>query len=142
MAAVARLFRTLAQAFIVNENDADSAELFLRENDEATLRGFLAAGSHVFHVADDNGRIAGYIAMRELGHIFHLFVASDWHGRGLARQLWDVARAASVAAGHQRHFTVNASNYALQVYQRFGFVATAPLQCTRGLYYTPMARPF
>jgi ribosomal protein S18 acetylase RimI-like enzyme len=141
MAAVAALFQSLSEEFIVHENDADSAAMFVRENDDATLRGFVAAGTHVYHVAEDNGDIVGFIAIRELGHIFHLFVAKNHHGRGLARMLWDVARKASVAAGHTRGFTVNASNHALKVYERFGFVPTAPLQCTRGLYYTPMALP-
>lgn len=141
MAAVAALFKSLSEEFIVHENDADSAAMFVCENDEATLRGFVAAGTHVYHVAEHGGEIIGFIAMRELGHIFHLFVGREHHGQGLARKLWNVARAASVAAGHSRGFTVNSSNHALKVYEKFGFVRTAPLQCTRGLYYTPMALP-
>jgi ribosomal protein S18 acetylase RimI-like enzyme len=138
IAAVARLFKVLAEQFIVHENDAQSAAMFLRENDEAALRGFVAAGRHVYHVAEADGEIAGFIAMRDLGHIFHLFVAQDRQGQGLARSLWDVARAASVRAGHTGGFTVNASNHALAVYEKFGFVRTAPTQCTNGLYYNPM----
>jgi ribosomal protein S18 acetylase RimI-like enzyme len=136
IAAVAALFRDLAQEFIVHESDAEGAAMFLRENDEAALRRFIGAGTHVYHVADADGGIAGFIAMRDKSHIFHLFVAKAYQGQGLARRLWDVAREAS---GHVGTFTVNSSNHALGVYAKFGFVRTAPMQCTKGLYYNPMS---
>jgi GNAT superfamily N-acetyltransferase len=135
IAAVAALFRDLAQEFIIHESDAEGAAMFLRENDEAALRRFIGAGTHVYHVADADGAIAGFIAMRDKSHLFHLFVAKAWHGQGLARRLWDAAREAS---GHAGPFTVNASNHALGVYAKFGFVRSAPMQCTKGLYYNPM----
>ena len=134
--AVAALFRELAQEFIVHESVPEGAAMFLRENDEAALRRFIAAGTHVYHVAESEGAIAGFIAMRDRSHIFHLFVAKACHGQGLARKLWDVAREAS---GHEGTFTVNSSNYALGVYAKFGFVRTAPKQCVKGLYYNPMS---
>lgn len=136
IAQVARLFRALSQQFIVHDAPAEGAAMFLRENDEQALRGFIAAGTHVYHVADDNGSIAGFIAVRARTHLFHLFVAQSHHGQGLARRLWDAARAAS---GHDGTFTVNASTYALPVYRAFGFVPTAPLQCVKDVTFTPMA---
>jgi ribosomal protein S18 acetylase RimI-like enzyme len=136
IAAVAALFRDLAQEFIVHESPAEGAAMFLRENDEAALRRFIGAGNHVYHVAETDGAIAGFIAMRDKSHIFHLFVAKAYHGQGLARRLWEVAREAS---GHAGTFTVNSSNHALGVYAKFGFVRSAPMQCTKGLYYNPMS---
>jgi ribosomal protein S18 acetylase RimI-like enzyme len=135
IAPVAALFRDLALEFIVHESDAEGAAMFLRENEEAALRRFIGAGTHVYHVAEADGGIAGFIAMRDKSHIFHLFVAKAYQGQGLARRLWDVAREAS---GHAGAFTVNASNHALGVYAKFGFARTAPMQCAKGLYYNPM----
>ena len=135
IAAVAALFRDLAQEFIVHESDAEGAAMFLRENDEAALRRFIGTGTHVYHVAEADGGITGFIALRDKSHVFHLFVAKAYHGQGLARRLWDVAREAS---GHAGAFTVNSSNHGLGVYAKFGFVRTAPMQCTKGLYYNPM----
>ncbi len=134
--AVAALFKALAEEFIVHESDAEAAAMFLRENDEAALRRFIGAGTHVYHVAEGEDGIAGFIAMRDKSHIFHLFVAKACHGQGLARRLWEVAREAS---GHGGPFTVNSSNHAIGVYARFGFVRIAPMQCAKGLYYNPMA---
>ncbi|QOL49156.1 GNAT family N-acetyltransferase [Massilia litorea] len=135
--ACARLLRASASEFIVHESSKEGACTFLRENDEAGMRGYIAAG-HVYHVAVDGDDIAGFIAIRDNSHVFHLFIDKRWHRQGLARRLWEVARAASLARGGSGVFTVNASNYAVPVYAAFGFERTAPTQCVKGLYFNPM----
>jgi GNAT superfamily N-acetyltransferase len=135
--AIARLFRELALEFIVHESPPEGAATFLRENDEEGLRGHLARG-HVYHVAEVDREVAGFIAVRERSHLFHMFVGKRWQRRGIARQLWEVARREAIAGGNPGFFTVNSSNYALPVYESWGFVRTAPMQFTKGLYYNPM----
>jgi GNAT superfamily N-acetyltransferase len=135
--AVARLFRDSACEFIVHESPPEGAARFLRENDEEGLRVHLGRG-YVYHVALVDGVLAGFIAVRDVTHLFHLFVDKRWHRQGIARRLWEVAREASLAAGNPGFFTVNSSDYALPVYARWGFVRAAPRQFNNGLYYTPM----
>lgn len=137
IAAVAALLRTLALEYIVHESSREGASTFLAENDETGVRGFLALG-HAYHVAVSEGELAGFIAVRDNSHLFHLFVGKRWHRTGLARRLWDVARAAAIARGGDAVFTVNSSNYAVPVYESFGFVRVGPTQCAKGLYYNPM----
>lgn len=133
----ARLLRASASEFIVHASPREAASTFLRENDEAGLRGSLAAG-HVYHVAADEAGPAGFIAIRGNNHVFHLFVDKRRHRQGLARRLWERARAAAVARGGDGAFTVDASDHAVPVYAAFGFAPTAPTQCSKGLYFTPM----
>jgi len=135
--ACARLLRASAIEFIVHESSREGACTFLRENDEAGLRGYVAAG-HVYHVAEDNGEIAGFIAIRADSHVFHLFIDKRWHRRGLARRLWHSAHDAALERGGDGVFTVNASNHAVPVYAAFGFERSAPTQCVKGLYFNPM----
>lgn len=135
--AVAALLRELAREFIVHESTPEGASTFLAENDEQGVRGFLARG-HVYHVAVIGGELAGFVAVRERSHLFHLFVGKRWHRRGVARALWDAAREAALVDGGDGSFTVNASNFAVQVYQSFGFVRTGPTECVKGLYFNPM----
>ena len=135
--ACARLLRASASEFIVHESSPEGASTFLRENDEDGMRGYVAAG-HVYHVAFDAGEIAGFIAIRDNSHVFHLFIDKRWQRQGLARRLWEVARAASLGRGGDGSFTVNSSNYAVPVYEAFGFARTAPTQCVKGLYFNPM----
>lgn len=134
---VAGLFRALAEEFIVHDSAPDAAARFVRENNEEGLRGFIEAGV-VYHVAEIDGVIAGFIAVRDKRHLFHLFVDKAYHRRGIARSLWEVARQAALDAGNEGVFTVNSSNYAIPVYEHFGFVRTAPTQESKGLRYNPM----
>ena len=140
--ACARLLRASASEFIVHESNPEGACTFLRENDEEGIRGYLAAG-HVYHVAvvahgDEAGDIAGFIAIRDNSHVFHLFIDKRWHRQGLARRLWEAARDAALQRGAGGVFTVNSSNYAVPVYEALGFERTAPTQCVKGLYFNPM----
>ncbi|MEN3276394.1 MAG: hypothetical protein V7631_2184 [Massilia sp.] len=135
--AMARLLRASALEFIVHESPPEGACTFLRENDEAGLRAYLHAG-HVYHLALAEDALAGFIAIRDNSHVFHLFVDRARQRQGIARRLWEVARAAAVRRGGDGSFTVNASNYAVPVYAAWGFERTAPTQCVKGLYFNPM----
>jgi GNAT superfamily N-acetyltransferase len=135
--AVAGLLRELAREYIVHESPPQGASTFLAENDEMGVRGFLARG-HVYHVAVIDGELAGFVAVRDHSHLFHLFVGKRWHRRGLARALGEKAREAAIAAGGDGVFTVNSSNFAVPVYEAFGFTRVGPTQCARGLYFNPM----
>ena len=135
--AVARLMRTLSEEFIVHESTTEAAASFIRENDEAGILDFIDAGI-AYRVADIDGRVVGFIAIRDHRHLFHMFVDKAYHRRGIARQLWEVARKAAIEAGNPGVFTVNSSNYALPVYEALGFVRTEPTRQANGLYYNPM----
>lgn len=135
--AVARLLNLLARKFIVHESTPEGASTFLRENDEEGIRRYIGIG-HVYHVADIDGEIAGFIAIRERKHLFHMFVGAQWQRQGVGRQLWEVARQVAIDGGGSGDFTVNASNFAVPVYEAMGFARTAPTQCQKGLYFNPM----
>lgn len=134
---VAALLRELAREYIVHASPPEGASTFLAENDEMGVRGFLARG-HVYHVAMIDGEMAGFVAVRDRSHLFHLFVGKRWHRRGVARALWETAREAALGAGGDGSFTVNASNFAVPVYEAFGFVRVGPTQCVKGLFFNPM----
>ena len=60
--AIAAQLRELALEFIVHESTREGAATFLAENDQMGVRKFLALG-HVYHVALDDGQLAGFIAI-------------------------------------------------------------------------------
>jgi GNAT superfamily N-acetyltransferase len=140
VAPVAQLLRTLALTYIVHDMHPEPAATFLRENDAEAIARHLERG-FVYHVAEDDGAIAGFVGMREGRHLFHLFVGTPWQGRGLSRRLWDCARGAAIAAGGAPPFTVNASNYAVPAYLRLGFVPTGPMMEKNGVRFNPMSWP-
>jgi ribosomal protein S18 acetylase RimI-like enzyme len=134
--AAAALLRRAAEEFILHESTPANGAIFLAEQGEEGMRSFLAKG-FVYHVADVDGELAGFIAIRERSHVYSLYVDKRFHRRGIARALWDVARAAAIGPGHPGFFTVNASNHALPFYASLGFVPTAPTQ-TGIVRYNPM----
>ena len=86
-----------------------------------------------FHVADDVGRIAGYCKLtapfvEEAGpgdvQLSQLYVAADYHGRGIAQTLMDWALTTARADGAPALLlTVWEENHrAKRFYDRYGFV--------------------
>ena len=90
-------------------------------------------------VAVDRDRVVGMIEMEHLSHLALLFVDRRYQGRGLARSLWEEARAYCRAANPGgRQFTVNSVEAALPVYRSFGFVECGPPRSQDGYLLTPM----
>lgn len=114
------------------------AEAFLATVSAEAIHGYLSSPDFVYRVAEDDGGLAGVVAIRENRHLYHLFVAPDGHRRGLARRLWTEAMDAALQAGNPGEFTVNSTPYAVPVYERFGFVATGPRVETNGIAFVPM----
>ena len=128
---LAALLQTLARTFIVPGMSQEAATTFLRENDTAALLAYREKG-HVASVAEVDGKLAGFIAIRPPSHLFHLFVAQAFQRQGIARALWEHAR------GDATRFTVNSSPYAIPAYIAMGFQCDGPLACHNGVTFQPM----
>jgi GNAT superfamily N-acetyltransferase len=134
--AASALLRRAAEEFILHESTLEDGAVFLAEQGEEGMRSFLAKG-YVYHLAEVDGTLAGFIAIRERSHVYSLYVDSRFHRRGIARRLWETARDAALGPGHPGAFTVNSSNHALPFYASLGFVPTAPTQAGI-VHYNPM----
>jgi GNAT superfamily N-acetyltransferase len=126
------------QAELTDDPRGAGAEDFLASVSEAAERDYLASPRYRYLVAERDGALLGFIALRELGHVFHLFVARPCQGQGVARALWQQARAQALAAADLPRFTVNASLRALPVYRAFGFQAVGGVQSAHGISFQPM----
>ena len=89
-------------------------------------------------VATMDEAIVGVIAIRDNSHIHHLFVASAYHRRGIATALWQRARTEAIAAGNKGGFSVRTSEFALPVYERFGFRVIGAREIKNGIAFVPM----
>ncbi len=114
------------------------AEEFITHVDAAAQLRYLRQPNFRYRLALRYGALAGFVALRDNSHLFHLFVGRPWHGQGLGRRLWELARDEALAAGNPGQFTVNASDHALPMYARFGFAPTGPRETQRGIAWTPM----
>ena len=138
--AVAALLESLAREHILPEFAPEARALFLTKNNAHSIRELVQKGFR-YHVAMVNDRLVGFVGTRDNSHLYHMFVANEFQRRGLGRRLWHIARAECLAAGNQGAFTVNSSNNAIAVYERFGFVRSGPVKDLGGVLYNPMSTP-
>jgi GNAT superfamily N-acetyltransferase len=96
---------------------------------------YISALDFNYYVAQNCVGLCGVIALRDSGRIHKFFVSSDMQGKGVARALWEHAK----AHASRSTFIVNSSLRAVPVYSRFGFVAKAGRQKTKyGIEVIPM----
>lgn len=136
LSSIVRLTTSLVERFIVQDCTPDGALHLLNSmNEAATQERF--AGAYRYFVACDDDEIVGVVATQEDRHLFHLFVAASHQRRGIARDLWQIARDACLANGNRGRFTVNSSRGSRRVYESFGFVAQ-PEVVMNGVPFVPM----
>ena len=134
---IAELIASFQSDLILDPTGAGADE-FLSSVSESAERQYLESPKYSYFVAEENGTIAGLVAIRDNTHLYHLFVARQFHRNGLARRLWNKARDEAVRRGNPGEFTVNSSMNAIAVYTAFGFVPSAPITTKHGISFLPM----
>lgn len=122
--------------------DGQGAEVFLESVNTKGVQGFLQSAQFDYFIAEYQNQIAGVVALRDNSHLYHLFVAPQFHGLGFGRQLWqfllDFAKHKNTNQ-NLTSITVNSSINAVAMYRHFGFEPTSERQEMHGLAFVPMA---
>lgn len=105
---------------------------------ESAIAGYLQQTNFDYLLGELDGELVGVVAMRDNSHLYHLFVASHCQGRGYAAKLFAKAKARCLQRSDTKIFTVNASLYAVPVYQRLGFTAVGDQRENYGIRDLPM----
>ncbi|MGD2173183.1 MAG: GNAT family N-acetyltransferase [Gammaproteobacteria bacterium] len=135
--AIGALIFSLASKFITPEFSAEAEQEFLSSNDGKSVADNMNKGFSYF-VAEDKGRLAGVVGIKDNSHIYHLFVAEEYQGQGLATRLWSEARDECRREDKRKTITVNSSNNAVGFYERSGFVRKGAMVEHNGVLYNPM----
>jgi len=126
--AISRLIVSFLKEFTVDPNGT-GAETFIASVSAEAEKTYILSDHYDYWIAETSDGVAGFIAIQDKKHIFHLFVAPQYQRQGLARVLWQMARDAAAPHNVAREFTVNSSLLAVPVYERFGFErASAPIE--------------
>ena len=88
--AVASLIASF-QPILTLEPSGAGAEQYLASVSEESERQYLESPRYAYLVAELDGQVAGFVAMRDNSHLFHLFVAAAHQRIGIARALWEQA---------------------------------------------------
>lgn len=113
---VAQMVRNLSSYFL-SEADAPLPSWFADSLTDESFKTRLADERFTAWVYQQGNDVIGYLAMMRPNKLYHLFVHSDHHGKGVAGDLWQVAR----SQWPQQEYVVNASLFAVPVYQKWGF---------------------
>lgn len=87
---------------------------------------------HFIYVQENE--IVGFIAIKDKNRLFHLFVNSKYHKKGIAKALWDNIKEQYDVS----NMSVNSSRYAIKIYESFGFKINGEQSEYLGLTYQPM----
>ena len=126
------------QSELTDDPSGAGADEFLASVSAQAEREYLASERYQYLVAYSNSQLAGFIAIRDGSHLFHLFVERSYQRQGIGRRLWERALQELCAPGSDKCFTVNSSLSAVPVYQAFGFVPTGSIQKVHGISFLPM----
>lgn len=118
--------------------DGIGAERYLASVSSEALRSYLESSRYVYIVAEREEELLGFIALRDGNHVFHMFVARDQQRQGVARRLWQEAKAREQRATAPSQFTVNSSLGAVPIYRAFGFESTGEVTSMNGISFMPM----
>jgi GNAT superfamily N-acetyltransferase len=88
-------------------------------------------------VLELDGQIIGVAGLRRPGHLYHLHVSPEFHGKGLGRRLWNAVKERALQLDSPDRFTVNSSIHAVPFYEKMGFQA-AQFEILGGVEYVPM----
>ena len=134
---ISELIRGVAHYFSLDASGEVPA-WFLATITPSAIAGYIGNPSFNYLVGFADPALAGVVAVRDGAHIHHLFVASEFHHGGVAAALWRRAKADALASGNRGGFSVRSSEFAVPVYERFGFRVTGPREEQEGIAFVPM----
>lgn len=132
---IAALLRPLVKKYVTYEFSQHAEQTLLNSMRPEAIAGYLEKGFQYF-IAQENHRpeIIGVLGIKNLNHLYHLFVAESSHQQGVAKSLWthylEFAKPTRV--------TVNSSHYALDVYLKLGFKVIGKAEVKQGISSIPM----
>ena len=129
------------QSELTDDPSGAGAEQYLASVSVQAERDYLASERYQYLLAYSDSQLAGFIAIRDGSHLFHLFVERKHQRRGIARRLWERALEELCVPGNDGGFTVNSSLSAVPVYEAFGFTPVGSIQSMHGISFLPMRRP-
>jgi len=129
------------QSELTDDPSGAGAERYLASVSVKAERDYLTSDRYRYLLAHSASQLAGFIAIRDGSHLFHLFVERSHQRQGIARRLWERALCALFVPDNDGIFTVNSSLFAVPVYEAFGFVPAGPIQSEHGISFLPMRRP-
>ena len=135
---ISAMVKRVFEDFVASDYTSDGRRRYLEFINPSTIYSRNFCGDSHTLVCRAGDRIVGILEIQGWKHILLLFVDSEFHGRGIARELLGRAIKFSKEKAESKAVTVNASPYAEPIYKKLGFVPLATQTVKDGIKYTPM----
>ena len=127
-----------AAHYFASSTSGEVAPWFLESVTPSAIAGYINDPKFNYLVGLLGPTLAGVVAVRDMTHVHHLFVAPEFHRKGLATKLWERAKADALASGNKDGFVVRSSEFAVPVYEHFGFRVMGTRAEKDGIVFVPM----
>jgi ribosomal protein S18 acetylase RimI-like enzyme len=125
--------------FVAPDYSEEGNNTFYDYIDPVKMKERISSGKTFILLAEEGENIAGMIEMRDFNHISLLFVDRKYQGQGIAKDLYDRAiKICRENSNESIEFTVNSSPFAVEIYEKLGFIKTEDEKITNGIRYIPM----
>ncbi|MDD2698328.1 MAG: GNAT family N-acetyltransferase [Arcobacteraceae bacterium] len=115
--------------------EKETPQWFKEELLEESFKERILSDDYAHFAYVQENKIVGFIAIKNKNRLFHLFVDSKHHKKGIAKELWNYIKAHYDVS----NMSVNASLYAIKTYEAFGFKINGEQSEYLGLKYQPMS---
>jgi GNAT superfamily N-acetyltransferase len=136
---ISRLVQASFLEFVAPDWEAHAVEKFLKESSPTELAAFLERADFSAVAMAENEPV-GFILLAPPNLLKALFVHRSWHKRGIARQLWALARDyLGSRKPSVETIELNASPFAVEAYKMLGFYPISGPILRQGCRSTRMA---
>ncbi len=135
---VSKLILDSQRKYCFHEYTEEGQKLMLRLCGVKAVRFYIERGD-VYYVALNHGNLVGVVGIRDTDHLAHNFVDGNFHRNGISKELWRLAAEECKKRGNKGSYELRASTYAIPIYEKWGFVQTAPTDQEYGITSTPMS---
>ena len=139
---VLQLVLDVFEEFVAYQYIAEGVREFQNYLEYSLIKRMLDNSEMIMWGCFYNDKIVGMIATKQSNHISLLFVDKDYHRQGIARSLYRKLIEYYAKNDDCSEISVNSSLYAVEAYERLGFVATDTEQQKNGIRFVPMKHKF
>jgi len=142
-AAISSLVLKSAEKHIRGEFSDDGWELFQRMFSEDCQRELLRNKLYYFLVVEQDKQIIGMLALKDISHIFQLFISTECQRQGVGSMLWNhylqAIKTGKLSKQHFDSITLNASDFGKGFYLKLGFETAGKRKMKKGVYINPLS---
>lgn len=137
--AVHQLVINVFDRFVAPDFSPEGCQTFINYVEPERIGERVAAGTDHIFLAQEGEKLVGALSIRNMDHISLLFVDPAFHGRVIARGLYQYAlNILKPASNGIDKMTVHSSPYAVKIYEKLGFVSLGEMREENGIKFVPM----